>query len=440
MRGALFWVIVYAGAVLAAPVLAAIYGVSGGKGLVYEIGRSFGLAAAVILALQVLPTGRFKWIEKPFGLDMLVRFHKHMAVFAVGLVGAHFFLLAAGGAGWGLLFSLDLPWYIWLGKAGFLALLTSAAISLYRRRFLLKFEAWRKVHGFLAAGMLILVFVHSYTAGADLAVAPLKQVWQFLFAAALILLMYHRLIRPRFLEASSYEVAEVVPETRDVWTVKLKPRRGGDAFNYLPGQFQFLTFQRGRDLPVEEHHWTISSSPGQKDFVSSTIKAVGDFTATIGKTRPGDTAIVHAPFGRFSYLLHKHEKDLVFVAGGIGITPLMSMIRHMRDTESPLPVTLIYANRTRADIVFAKELEKIQAGRYPNLNVVHVLSRPDDQWQGETGHVSMELLKKHCGPDLSGKAFYLCGPPGMTEAVVAGLKKSGVKDGQMHLELFRLLD
>ena len=144
-------------------------------------------------------------------------------------------------------------------------------------------------------------------------------------------------------------------------------------------------------------------------------------------------------FGRFSYLLHPEERDLVFLAGGIGITPLMSMLRHMRDMMDTRSVLLLYANRNEDQIVFQKELSEIEAGGRPDLKVMHVLSRPGEAWQGETGHIDREMIVDHCG-ELEGKVFYVCGPPAMRESVVTGLLELGVPDRAVRLEIFSFLD
>ncbi len=103
-------------------------------------------------------------------------------------------------------------------------------------------------------------------------------------------------------------------------------------------------------------------------------------------------------------MLHPEDKDLVFFAGGIGITPFMSMLRHMRDTESDLRVVLLYANRSEADIVFRNELTEMEEAEKPRLRVVHILSNPGSNWTGERGHVDREKIGRFVGP-IDGKSF-----------------------------------
>lgn len=439
MAGGLFRIVLYIILILA-PL--AIVTASGEltEGFFYELGKNTSLAGFMIVMMQVLMGARIKWIERSFGLDILLRFHKYMAIFAAVLLILHPILLSIGRGSVDLFLALDQPWYIWLGKIALLILLITVGVSWYQRKLNLKFEKWRMMHDILGPAILVFIFIHSFVAGADLQRTPMRIFWIIVLIVAVGTFIAHRIIRPIQLRRRSWQVVDVHEESPGVHTVKLAPPEGGQVYDYYPGQFQFITFFRDRGLPVEEHHWTISSSPTQKGYVTSTIKALGDFTATIKDTRPGDTAAVHAPFGRYSYTLHPEEKDLVFTAGGIGITPLMSMLRHMRDTGDTRSVLLLYGNPDADHIVFRDELGQIEAGENPRLKVVHVLSNPGDDWNGERGIIDREKIERHCGRDLSGKTFYVCGPPPLIKGVISALQEMGVSHHQIRVEIFSFLD
>jgi predicted ferric reductase len=405
-------------------------------GAVYRIGQSCALIGFMILALQPVLAGRLKWIENPLGLDAVMLYHKYADVFALFLLLLHPLLLAAGGAGIQLITSPDASWMIWAGKSALVIFMTGVLTSLFRLRMRFPFEKWRFVHDILAPALLVLAFVHSWFAGSDIRIPPLRRLWTGILGLSFAMYFYHRLIRPRLLNRRRYRVAEVVQETKRVWTVKLVPPEGTRRFDFLPGQFQFITFHRAQSALVEEHHWTISSSAFEKDTVCSTIKESGDFTSTIGLTRPGDTAAVHGPFGRFSFLRHPDENDFVFIAGGIGITPFMSMLRTLRDTRSAFPVLLLYANTGEDEIVFRRELAEIEAGGFPKLNVVHVLSRPSKEWRGGTGHIDREKIEQFCGDRLQERAFYVCGPKSLMRAAIRILRDLGVSKNRIHFEIF----
>ena len=428
-------IVLYTVIVLVPLLLAALYKPATDDGFLYEVGRGFALISFMVLNFQPLLASRFKWIERPFGLDIVIRHHKYMAVFATLLLISHPLLLSTGKKGLSIIIGTDVPWPVWLGRIAIVVLLVNMFFNFSSMRGRIRFDAWRNIHDLLGPLLLVLIFVHSFFQGGDLKIKQMELLWGLVSGAAVSVFVYHRLVRPSLLRRHAYNVIEVRQETRDVWTITLAPPEGIKRYDYLPGQFQFLTFFRDKGLPVEEHHWTISSAPGGGRYVSSTIKELGDFTSTIGKTKPGDTAAVHAPFGRFSYVLHPEERDLVFIAGGIGITPLMSMLRHMRETQSELPVLLLYANRSEEDIVFRSELQEIEADGHPRLKIVHVLSGAGEGWAGEVGYIDNEKIDRYCGSS-AGKAFYLCGPAGLIDGVIRILKARGVPDNNMHKEIF----
>ncbi|HNY66424.1 MAG TPA: ferric reductase-like transmembrane domain-containing protein [Deltaproteobacteria bacterium] len=436
---ALLFMACYAAVVLLPMTLADFRGSQGGNPLLV-LGLSFALAGFPLLALQAVLAARLRGLEMPFGLDIILRFHRNMGIFALALFLTHPVLLALAGGGLSLLAGTGVSWPIWLGRLTLLLLLVNVMLSAFQTRLGISFERWRAVHDVLGPLIILFAFVHSMAVGEDLGIKPLWILWLFLFAAAVVLFVFHRILRPLILKNEPYRVTGVKQEVPGVWTVTLSPLEGRRVNPYLPGQFHFITFYRDRDLPTEEHHWTISSSPAQDHSVSSTIKALGDFTSTMGETRAGDRAAVHGAFGRFSHLLHPTENDLVFVAGGIGITPLMSMLRYMQDTGDGRNVLLLYANRDEDGIVFRDELARITAGGRPKLTVVHVLSTPGRGWTGETGYVDADMIRKYCSGDLAAKAFYLCGPPGMLEALTKYLKAMGVPGAKIRTEIFSFLD
>jgi predicted ferric reductase len=439
MKKAMVLIVLYTVAISLPLVLAVIINPRYGGGFIYGLGKNFALVGLAIMSFQILLAGRFKWIERPFGFDILIRFHKHMAILGISLLVLHPVFLVLGGVGWQLVTGMDSAWYLWLARIAITLLIINVILTRFHPLLGIKFEKWRVMHDILAPAIITLGFVHSWNIGSDIWNTLMRALWIILPVVSTTLFVYHRLIRPFVLNRHPYEVVDVKQEAEKVWTVKMSPPEGRRLFDYLPGQFQFITFIRRKGLPIEEHHWTISSSPNDKGHVSSTIKALGDFTATIGETKPGDKAIIHAPFGRFSYVLHPGEKELVFVAGGIGITPVMGMLRHMRDAKSDMPVILLYGNRRENDIVFKTELQEIEKGGHPALKIVHVLSNPDDTWNGETGFIDPERILKYSG-ELKDKGFYLCGPSGLVEKTIKNLHSHGVRDERIHVEIFSFLD
>ncbi|MEQ2009415.1 MAG: ferredoxin reductase family protein [Limisphaerales bacterium] len=436
--GAIVRLLMYAAIVVSPLILVALFRPLTDHSFIYTVGKNLALVGFTILAMQFVLSARLKWIERPFGLNVLFQFHKAMAILASLLLISHPVLLAIGGHDWSLIFGPEVMWHLWLGRIALLIVLVHVLLAGLRSIITLNYETWRFIHNLGAVMVLPLGFYHSWKAGGDLQLLWLKVLWAVLLFVAAASYLWHRVVRTILLRRNPYKVMEVREEAYGVWTIKLAVSEGIRRFDYLPGQFHFITFHRAPNLPVEEHHWTISSSPTEAGVLSSTIKESGDFTASIGKTKPGDTALVDGPFGRFSYALHPDERELVFIAGGIGITPLMSMLRHIRDTRAERTVTLLYASTSERDIVFRDELAEMERAGVVKLKVVHVLSKPSDEWKGERGRLDEERIKRCVGPELARRAFYVCAPPELMQSTIQILRKVHVPAARIHFERFNL--
>ena len=396
-----------------------------------QVGIGCAVVGFTILALQFVITARLTWIEAPFGLDVLMILHRVMALVATAALLVHPVLIASG-EGWPLLTGLRVHWYIWVGRLALAVLLVQLLASLSRRIVRLPYERWRRMHNVFAPTILALGLIHGLAAG-DHGHGAALVVWAGLATMAFGSWLYSRVLRPRRLLQHPFRVLSVVSEAPHVWTLILQTPEQRP-FHFAPGQFQFLRLH-SEAVPIEEHPFSIASSPTQPGWLSLTIKESGDFTARIGRIRPGDHATVHGPFGRFSHTLHPGEGDLVFVAAGVGITPFMSMLRFMRDRRESRSVLLVYANRSPADIVFADELRAIEAVGFPRLKVVHVLSDAPASWVGETGRLDAVRLTSLCG-GVEDRAFYVCCPPPMTASMVRGLRRLGVSPRRLHTDQF----
>ena len=391
-----------------------------------RIGNTLIFVAFPLFALQPVLAARFGPLDRAFGLDGVYIFHKTMGLTAASLLLCAAVMLASAG-------SASMRW-TWYATAVLILLLASTA--LLQRQLRLSYETWRRVHNVLALIIIMRVSVHAAVLALRSGRPESVALSVILFLAGAAAYVYHRIIGPRRRSRHAWRIESVHPETHNVWTLTFTPPEGVEPLDYLPGQFQFLTFDGGRG---EEHPFTISSGPDIPGPHTATIKGSGDFTRTIGTTvRPGDRVAVQGPFGRFSYVLHQEERDLVFIAGGIGITPIMSMLRHMKKTRADINAVLLYGNVAEQDIVFRKELEEIAAAGAPRLTVVHVLAKSVEAWKGERGFVNAETIRKYVPGDLAGKAFYLCGPPPMMAALIGSLSTMGVPPARIRFERFAL--
>ena len=155
--------------------------------------------------------------------------------------------------------------------------------------------------------------------------------------------------------------------------------------------------------------------------------------------KPGEKVYVDGPYGHFSADRHQHAEHLVFIAGGVGITPFMSMLRTMAERGEKRPLTLLYANRDWENIIFREEIEGLQ--KMLNLKVVHVLEKPPEDWSGETGFVTRAVLERHLpkAEQRNVVEIFICGPLPMLNAVERALADIGIPYGDYHSERFDLV-
>lgn len=380
------------------------------------------IGLSILLAQYVL-TSRAKIIEGSIGQDSLFGYHRWVGRAALSFLFLHFLLLGyrdlASGAGLTLT-----PGRI----TGFaiLTLLTLTAVSAsFHEKLGLKYEWWKGPHltNYLAFPLVFLHLANVAAPGSNVAYL------YFPLLAIFAVLVAHRFVGLYRVRRNRYRVSAVISEAEGIWTLRFD----GPEVDYKPGQFMHLQLLRDGNLS-SSHPFTISSSPTDP-YLSVTPKEDGDFTATVGDTEEGDVAYIDAPYGVFSYLNHEPADRLVFLAGGIGMTPFMSMLRYMREREPDRDVVLLWGNRSEEVTPFLEELEDI-AGDMVHFGY-HVIMSAQSDWPGERGRIDREMIERYVG-ELDLGHFYVCGPPPMLRSMLDHLRELGIPGERIHYELFEL--
>lgn len=418
------------------PLIAAVLGdPPEGRSFTTELSVAFGFVGLALIALQFIVSARSSGIDGPFGHDIVLRFHRHMGLVGTLLVLAHpLILFVTGAAPWALLNFLEAPWRARFGVISVVALLLVVATSLWRTRLRLNYELWRVLHDVLAAVVVLAALVHIELVGHYVAGVWRQVLWAVMSCAVLGLLAWIRVIKPLLLRRRPWRVVEVVERGERTWSVVLEPvGHGGMAFE--PGQFAWMTVGRS-PLRITEHPFSISSSAEDSRRLEFTIKAAGDFTDRVGSLEPGTRAYLDGPYGVFSSARHE-SAGYLFVAGGIGITPIMSMLRTLAELADPRRMALVYANPELDSIVFRDELDRL-AERL-DLQVLHVLERPPEGWSGPSGFVTREVLASALRERPDRLQCFLCGPVPMVESVSDDLLDLGVPLERIHNEQFEFV-
>ncbi len=223
-------------------------------------------------------------------------------------------------------------------------------------------------------------------------------------------------------------VEQIIQRTQDVMSFRFN-RPGG--FDFIAGQYMFITLKSGGKKL--EKHFTISSSPTESDYIELTKKLTGhEFANALAALKVGDKVTINGPVGDFTFK-GKYDK-IAMLSGGIGITPLRSIIRYATDKQLKTDMILLYSNRSEDDIAFKDELDEMQR-KNMNLKVVHTITRPGEKWKGPTGRIDKEMIQREI-PDYMERIFYISGPQKMVDSMAAVLKDMRIPNKQIKQEYF----
>jgi len=403
-----------------------------------ELSVSLGFIGLALMALQFALTTRFKWLKAPYGADIVYHFHRQISFVALVLILAHPLLLFIFSPDTlSLLLVWSAPWRARAAVTAVLALLAVVGLSVWRKKLKIEYNRWRIWHGIFASAAVAFAMIHVLLVGHYVDLPWKRALWVGYGVFWVGLLIYTRLIKPIMLLKKPYQIIEVKQEPGNAWSLSLEPI-GHPGFKFQPGQFAWITVRQS-PFADAEHPFSISSSAENLEKITFTIKELGDFTKTIKDLQVGEKVYVDGPFGSFSVDRHPHAREFVFISGGVGITPVMSMLRTLADRQDKRKLTLIYANKELEQITFRDELEELK--NKLDLKIVHVIEKPPAEWNGETGFVNQAILLKTL-PDFKQRnrmEIFICGPGPMMNAVEKTLDNLGVWSGDFHSERFDLV-
>jgi predicted ferric reductase len=402
-----------------------------GRAFLRELAVAVGFGAVGILGMQFALSARLKRLKAPYGVDAVLHLHRKMALIALGIVLTHPILLFVDTPSrLSLLNAFTAPWATRSALAAVLVIAAIVVFSVWRMRLGVRYEVWRGYHDVMAPAVLVFVALHAsnvgiYTEGWKLsAFLAYPALW-------IGLLAYTRVGKPLLKSRRPYRIRELRREAPDVWTLEIEPE-GHRGLRFRAGQFAWFTIGRS-PFSLDEHPFSFCSAPvtGKGGF-GITVKELGDFTSRIGGFEPGTIVYVEGPFGSFTTDRYPAESR-VYIAGGIGITPIMSHLRDAAARDDRTPITLVYGATTLDDLVFSTEIDEL--ARELDLHVTYVLEQPPGDWRGQAGFITRDVLEAAIEEPCDHE-YFICGPPAMTDAVQNSLDAMSVPTKCLHYERF----
>jgi len=398
-----------------------------------ELASGLGILAFSMILAEFVLSGRFKSISNGVGMDVTMRFHQVMARMALVFALLHPFLYQGTPAGgprpWDptrqLTVTTDFS-SLSTGIVAFLLLPSLVFLAIERTNLDHKYETWRLIHGVGALLIALLLLHHTVYAGRYGSQPLMTWLWVAMTGLAVGSLLYVYLIVPLLETGRGWRVTSVTRLTPKQWELTVSPD-GHSGFEYKAGQFVWLNVGHS-SFSMKENPFSISSAPAARPEVSFMIKELGDFTRTIGQIRPGTRAYLDGPYGSL-FVDDRDEPGVALIAGGVGLAPLLGILRQMRLTGDPRKVKLIYGNRTIDQIAYREELDA--------EDVSYVLSEPPENWRGDAGFIDGALMDRVFSSDeITDWVFVMCGPAIMLDIVEEHLLNKGTPSHRVLSERF----
>ncbi|GAA2524247.1 ferredoxin reductase family protein [Winogradskya humida] len=391
------------------------------------IGRLLGLYLAFMLVVQVLLIARLPVLDRRYGMDRLTAWHRWtgVSIFWLALLHPSFVLL--GFARYDRIpvlretvnFSEQTPVLLGMIAVGLIVVVVALSVRTARKR--LPYEVWHAIH-FLVYAVIVLAVIHQVYEGTAFTVNAVTQVyWWGLWAFAIGALLTGRLVVPLVRNARHrMRVGAVVPEAGDAVSVHVTGR-DLDRLNARAGQF-FLWRFPGHNPWWQVNPFSLSAAP-DGTTLRLTAKGIGTTSSGLRDLPVGTRVLIEGPYGAMTTAKRVREKSLL-IAGGIGVTP----IRALLEDPDLGDAVVLYRVRDAAGAVLGDELRDLAGDR------LHLLT-------GRTGPDNNPFTAQNLValvPDVADRDVFICGPAGLTDAVLRTLSELRVPRKQVHAELFRL--
>lgn len=427
--------------------------ISGFPATMLSIGRITGLVGLVMYALNLIYSTRLRFLEYLFGgLNRVYIAHHLLGGLALIFLSLHPLFLALRYVNTSIkqaalvllpngLFPIDAlfntqhvyhglvleQWAIFFGSIAFWGMVGLLLVTFFVK---LPYRIWLITHRFLGPAFFIaglhILFINSDTS-TDMI---MKYYILTLTVLGIIAFTYKTLLGNIFIRRYAYLVKEVAVLEGDVVQISMEPSDKAKSMSYKPGQFVYIKFtsDTSRTVRSEWHPFSISSHPGS-DQLQLTVKGLGDYTKTLCKLQAGAVAQIEGAYGRFSYKNFKNKKQ-IWIAGGIGITPFLSMAQSL-PVNDDYHIDLYYSVKTRSELIDFQKLANTSFIRHGNFTVYAFIG---DEQEGRLGIDYVEQQST----GLDGKDFFICGPPPMMQSLRAQLKAKSVPGARIHSEEFAM--
>ena len=387
-----------------------------------SLGQIFGLVGMSMFSINLILAGRFKFLDKYFkGLDKVYANHSRLGSIAFSLILFHPLLLvvkylAISTKEAAMFFVPFVNMPVTWGIISLVLMILLMSLTLYIK---LKYNVWKISHKFMVVAFIFGIF-HTLMISSDVSRNDFLRYYILILAVLGLVISIRKAFFDKYLvKKLKYKVKNVTQLNESILEIEMEPLQ--DKMIFTPGQFAFFSFI-GEGISSESHPFSISSSNIDNNL-KITVKNLGDYTSQLKNLKLGDGVIVDGPYGHFSYK-NIPNKNQIWIAGGIGITPFISMSSNLEESYS---VDLFYSVKEKSEAVYLNNMQSVmQKNNNFKLNL----------WLTSTNGYLNSGVVATLAKDLNNKDILLCGPAMFMESLKNQFVSMGVDVKKIHYENF----
>lgn len=406
----------------------------------YSMGMVMGLTGYVYFFNTLIISSRIRYFDRLFGHDKALLFHGYLALSAMLAVTAHFIfkqiygynitIQTLSGISASILFLvvIILTLLFMASIIPFISVWIKAIRKGAANRLNPDYSKVKVFHNFSVVAAFFAA-IHAFLASStqeNNSRIILLNIWAL---TSISFFIYHKFVR-KFVSGRALTVTEVNQLTSEIVEIRMHHTKG-TAIKYRAGQFGYFSII-SKMYSKEEHPFTISSQPGT-DELAITVKSLGDYTSKLKEISSGTKILFDGPYGVFTP--EQDGRHHIFIAGGIGITPFLSVISEWDFAGIKTPLTLIWSTRTAEEMIYRDLFTRIESKNSMFL-FVPIVTRSVNAITGGSRidrSILEPLIRKK---EIRNTVVYICGPDLMRKSVIKELKSSGIASKNIYWERF----